>query len=168
MTYGRDIIDHVPMLRYLAARANAVLELGVRDGLGSTAAFSEGFALNPRAASWVSVDIVPTLYYPTDRRWRFVQGDTRERSTLDAVVAISTPVFDVIFIDTEHTYDQMQAELALWGEVSCADTTWVFHDTWMHGRYNHMTDAIKIYAAEHQLRYMDYSKECHGLGLMFK
>jgi len=50
--------------------------------------------------------------------------------------------------------------------MATPDTVWLFHDTWMFGQYNPMTDAIKQFADEHGLVYEDLSKECNGLGRM--
>ena len=175
MNYTLNIVEHVPVLRYLAARARVILELGTETGLGSTKAFEEGFAMNPGGDLWISIDWdASKLTRPGDKRWNLVIGDTTDRATLDLVLWKFEVLFwnigypDLIFIDTHHTVEQMTKELDIWQALGVDPTIWVFHDTWMEGRYNLMTDVIKEFASKQGMRYLDYSKSCNGLGMVFK
>ncbi len=94
-------------------------------------------------------------------------GDSRAPHTRDRVLDIAgwrRP--GLIFIDTDHTYDQMRDELALWHHIAGYDTVWLMHDTHMGGNYNLMTDAIKDFAAANGWVYDDFRTEAHGLGRM--
>lgn len=168
-----DIDNYMPLLQEYA-RASAtgyVLELGVGQADGSTRAFMDG--LEQRSGNdrlMVSVDLemdFDLLKLNEPYYWFFVLGDTRKRETLEKVTGLfplRRP--DILFIDTHHTYEQMSVELDLWQEIAGPDTTWLFHDTYMFGGYNPMTDAIKEFAAAHGKRYEDVRTDAHGLGMM--
>jgi predicted SAM-dependent methyltransferase len=121
----------------------------------------------------ISVDIDPAQpeERPARTWWHIVYGDTRDYSTREKVeemCAFMKRVPDIIYIDTDHTYEHMQRELEVWSPLADAHTVWLFHDTWMFGPYNHMTDAIKEYAAAHALTFFDLTHESHGLGMIKK
>lgn len=171
MKYNYDIENYIPYLRAIASKAEFILEIGPAKGDGSTKAFIEGlteFSENTKKKLMISVDIRDYMEEkPTVDFWHLVIGDSREVTTLDAVLKISGKRFpDIIFIDTHHTYDQMKAELSLWKKMASPETTWLFHDTYMMGEYNHMTDAIKEYAKENGFLYQDVFSNAHGLGMM--
>lgn len=171
-----DIDNYMPILSDMAAACEGgyVLELGVGQLDGSTAAFIEGLkrwqkiqaAHQPLMVSvdWQMDFTNPQLNPELPSWWHFVLGSTLDPQTFKFVSAYRSP--DIIFIDTEHSYEQMSAELALWGRLTNRYTTWLFHDTYMFGQYNHMTDAIKEYAAASGWVYDDVSVEAHGLGRM--
>ena len=77
-------------------------------------------------------------------------------------------IFDLIFIDTVHTYEHLKKELELWEPLAVGDCKWLFHDTWMGGVYNPMTDAIKEFArnSNGKWEYSDITRECNGLGAL--
>ena len=166
-----DIALHMPLLEDLASKAAVILELGVGKGNGSTRAFARGIAKSPREDKlYVSVDFdadrpheCPDLPY-----WHMVYGRTEDPRTAAKVFnIIGGRKVDVIFIDTHHTYEQMQAELALWGSFASKETVWLAHDIQMFGSYNHMTDAIKDYCVEHpEWEYVEITPDSHGLGMM--
>lgn len=121
-----DIRHHLPLLYSVAG--GLVVELGTRTGV-STAAFLA--AAEARGGHVVSVDIddVSALYrgHPL---WTCIQADSRHPELPAAArkVADGKPI-DVLLIDTEHTYEQVTAELLLWAEhvkpggyILCHDT----------------------------------------------
>lgn len=159
------IVDLMPTITQITKGSSIVLELGCFNGAGSTRAFLDGVV--SITGKVISVDLNKPEVPPKDDRWVFIKGDTTNPATLVLVkseLGYKTP--DVIFIDTIHTYDQMRKELELFGELSRDKCIWLFHDTWMHGKYNTMTDAIKEYAEKNNLEYEDVTKESHGLGMM--
>ena len=104
---------------------------------------------------------------PEEKYWHLVLGDSRFKDTYHAVKTIAkTKKPDLIFIDTHHTYEHVTAELINWLPFSKHSTVWLFHDTWMMGEYNHMTDAIKQFAKDQGFIYEDLSTESHGLGVV--
>lgn len=177
-----SIKDHMETIASVVSLGSgAVLEIGTYDGTGSTQAIRAGFekAIDSPAMRggrlWVSVDIrdaIPLWLRPRFPWWHMVVGDSRSGETAAKVIEIAGSGFagfDLIFIDTDHTYPVMSAELKTWAPLAKAGAcAWLFHDTWMHGRYNTMTDAIKEFAASTGLwKYEDVSKACHGLGALY-
>jgi cephalosporin hydroxylase len=171
-----DIAPHMAMLEEFASKAGFILEIGCGAGNGSCRAFRRGLAgspISPELKLHISIDINtehPAYDRPTEPYWFKVDGDSRNYATFEKVLDIlnsSVPLTpDIIFIDTDHTYEQMKAELELWDRIATSHTIWLFHDTFMGGPYNHMTDAIKEYAAAHGLVYKDLATHSHGLGWM--
>jgi cephalosporin hydroxylase len=172
-----DIAPHMPMLEEFASKACFILEIGCGAGNGSCRAFRRGLArspISPELKLHISIDINeahPAYDRPTEDYWFKVSGDSRTKEVYDEVLDVIVKqlgdgVPDIIFIDTDHNYEQMKAELELWGRLAHSSTIWLFHDTWMMGPYNHMTDAIKEYAAAHNLVYKDLATYSHGLGWM--
>lgn len=120
-----DINEHLPTLRDLAKECSHVTEMGVRY-IVSTWAFIEGM----EGGKLVSIDIKHPSTYGGDITkveqvctekgidFTFIEGDTRE---------IDIDKTDLLFIDTDHTYEQLSAELKKHGKK--AQKYLVFHDT---------------------------------------
>jgi len=169
-----NMVGHMDRIFHIARGVRSVLEIGVENGTGTTQAIRSAFEANemPGERLWVSVDIVckiPEWISPRFPWWHFVVGDSREQSTANDVRSVmrSVAAFDLILIDTIHTFDFMERELQVWNQLSAPNTVWLFHDTWMLGRYNPMTDAIKAFAEKSdRWAYRDLSKESHGLGTL--
>jgi hypothetical protein len=146
-----------------------VLELGAHTGEGSTAMIQEGLEYHPDPLH-ISVDWDDqlTAHRPKVPWWYLVVGDTRDMQTLvEALIISGDRDPGVIFIDTDHNYDQMKAELELWGSLATKETVWLFHDTHLYGTPNvEMTRAIKEYAESHDWIYDDWRQDSHGLGRM--
>lgn len=164
-----EMILHMPFLEHLASQARIVIELGCGHGNGSTRAFARGIERSPQSNKlFVSIDSNPDKpdCKPALSYWYKVNGDTRDPATIS-----STPCrgfANVIYIDTDHVYEQMRQELAVWRVYAGPNTVWAFHDTWMFGSYNPMTDAIKEFAAARssEWEFADLTQESHGLGVM--
>lgn len=100
-----DIQKVIPKLYDYAMKCSSVLELGVRTGV-STRAF-----LNANLKYMTSVDLseeylVRDLFNVADivgRDYKYVIADSREYEV--------DRDYDLLFIDTEHTYDQVSFEL---------------------------------------------------------
>jgi predicted O-methyltransferase YrrM len=124
-----DIQHHLPLLNAVAR--GTVVELGTRTGV-STAAFLDG--VERRGGRVVSIDIddVSRLYrgHPN---WVCIQADSRDERLPDLVrkeADIADERFiDVLFVDTEHTYEQVMGELDLWGPFVKRDGYILCHDT---------------------------------------
>lgn len=169
--YSYDIANYITILRDYALRSSFVLELGPAKGNGSTKAFEEGLNESDRENKlFISVDRQDYMEIkPTAPFWHLVLGDSREVETLKKVEKIAHGrKADLIFIDTHHTYEQMKQELSVWNTMAHDKTWWLFHDTYMMGEYNKMTDAIKEFSNTAGYKYRDISAEAHGLGLMEK
>ncbi len=160
-----DIDNYIPYLQEAASKVNVILEIGVGKGTGSTLAFARGLR-----GIHISVDHKDYMEMkPTSRDWGFILGDSRAIATFNAVELILDGRYPgIIFIDTDHTPCQITAELELWSKLAGNKTIWLFHDTYMMGRYNHMVDAIKEFAAKNNWVYEDVFTDPHGLGRMYR
>jgi predicted O-methyltransferase YrrM len=107
-----DIQHHLPLL-YSLAKGN-VLELGTRTGV-STAALLAG--VEARGGQVISVDIDPNCerLYADHPQWAFWHGSSTDMGLARDITTYAGP-FDILFIDTEHTFEMATAELALWGD----------------------------------------------------
>lgn len=114
-----DIQHHLPLL-YSYAKGT-IVELGTRTGV-STAAFLAG--VEQRGGHVWSVDLENCAHlYAGHPQWTFVQTE----STDPALPGRVGPV-DVLLIDTEHTYAQAAAELALWADHVVPGGVILMHD----------------------------------------
>lgn len=167
--FAYDIENCVDTIREHARNSNGfVLEIGAGKGDGSTIAIQEGLSNHPNPVH-VTVDIEDdmTLYKPSVYWWHFVKGDSTLLYTLlmvDDITRIYLRKPGLIFIDTFHQYQHLKRELELWQSVADKNTVWLFHDTWMCGEYNKMTDACKEFARDNGRVYEDLITEAHGLG----
>ena len=102
-----DMAPHIWTLHHHAKAAKTVVECGVRGGV-STWAILDGLPEDGRL--W-SVDILPCVVPPRvsdDPRWTFLVGND-----LDPAIQSQLPdKADLVFIDTDHTYEQTVGELA--------------------------------------------------------
>jgi len=105
-----DIKFHLP--RLFAASEGIVLELGVRHG-NSTAALLAG--IEQRSGHLYSVDINDCSAVIDSEFWTFIQADSLDYETISQ--QIQGPI-NVLFIDTDHTYERTKAELELWGNIT--------------------------------------------------
>jgi len=165
---------HMPEIEKAARESNGfVLEIGPGQGTGSTYAIQQGLEQYFEPLH-VSVDHQDYMTWKPDVDWwKLVIGDSRDPFTAQRVAIIMAKSLvnryaGLIFIDTDHTPGQITKELELWNPFAGNETVWLFHDTYMNGIYNPMTDAIKEWAEENGWIYEDVSKESHGLGRMRK
>lgn len=191
MNNAPDTIEMVPLLPIIekyAQNASVSIDIGTCKGTGSTRYIRKGMEKNPNPNKvFISIDIEDEREdFFEQREWEhYVLGDSREQSTVDKCRKILT-IFkthpysgkeddemrlerkaDLIFIDTIHEYDFLKQELEMWKQMAHDKTVWLFHDTWMFGAYNHMTDAIKEFAEQDgRWEYVDITQEAHGLGML--
>ena len=185
MTKAPDTIEMVPLLPIIekyAEKATVAIDIGVCKATGSTRYIIKGMKKNPaKNKIFIGIDHKDQRedWFKLEPWQHYVLGDSRKQSTVDKVKEILKFIktkdkevvvhfsADLIFIDTVHEYEFLKQELALWKQLAHAKTIWLFHDTWMFGIYNHMTDAIKEFAEESGIwEYVDITKEAHGLGIL--
>lgn len=153
------------------ASSGIVVELGVYRGEGSLTMIQDALEDHPSplhiSVDWDESNLAPENRPPVNW-WYFVKGDTRLAATANSVKQIlGNHKAGVIFIDTDHNYDQMKAELELWSQFADDSTVWLFHDTHMYGVPNvEMVSAITEYAEANGWRYDEPRKDSHGLGRM--
>lgn len=141
--FGRSLIEwsdiqgHVQRLYDLVIELGAkqVLELGVRDAV-STSAFLA--ALHETDGHLYSIDVnIPRhkINEFNDPRWSFFQGF----STGPLVSSPDLPEqFDLVFVDTDHTYELTRHEIDAWATRIHSGGLMVFHDTNLE-RFDHHT-----------------------------
>jgi hypothetical protein len=116
-----DINEHMPALRWLAGTVDSITEFGVRTGC-STAAFLAGkpkkltsYDINP----FTEAALFKQIGKENGTEFNFIQAND---------LAVDIAPTDMLFIDTVHTYDQLDAELQKHsGKVS---KYLIFHDTY--------------------------------------
>jgi hypothetical protein len=113
-----NINRHLPLLRQYAARCRSIVEFGTDVGFSTTAFL----AAQPERLDSYDLrrdDFVGVLAQVRGRtEFVFHEGNT---------LTADVPECDLLFIDTEHTYDQLRRELALHGNK--ARKYLAFHDT---------------------------------------
>lgn len=130
--------DHLQFI-YLQSEGN-ILELGVREGV-STSAFLYGVEQNGGHV-W-SVDLNERCYetFRGHKDWTFIHGNSLDVARLEEGGVPAT--INLLFLDTVHTYEQVNLELKTWGpRVKEAGLILV------HGinKYPHAQDACEAYA----------------------
>jgi len=114
-----DFSIHVPMLRALASVCDHVTEMGVRTGVSTRALLVEDCTVR-------SYDIELNQYVESlfekaasiGKDVKYIKANT---------LALEIEPTDMLFIDTEHTYQQLSQELRLHGNK--ARKFIAFHDT---------------------------------------
>jgi hypothetical protein len=123
-----DINEHLPTLKRYAEECSHVTEMGVRS-IVSTYGLLAG-----RPEKMVSIDITHPAFAGGDHKllnsvtkdaginYTFILGDTRK---------VEIEETELLFIDTHHSYGQLQAELAKHG--SKVSKYIILHDTQIYG-----------------------------------
>jgi predicted O-methyltransferase YrrM len=128
-----DIQSHLPRLFDLVIdnAATRVLELGVRSGVSTTAFLA---ALENNGGHLWSVDLAPPPHL--EGPWTFVLGKSIDVAAVQA--SAGTDPFDIVFVDTDHTYELTRAEIEAWAPHLKPGGRMVFHDTNLE-RFDHHT-----------------------------
>lgn len=134
---GSDISAHLPFLEFLARQCYHITEFGTR-GCCSTSAFIKGckgkvvsYDIETRS----DIENLKQLHLPCE--WEF-----HLQSTIDPNLDIEET--DLLFIDTDHTYEQVKQELELHGNK--VKKYIVFHDTYS---FSKIIPAIDEFLATH-------------------
>lgn len=141
-----------------AARGN-VLELGSRDGV-STGAFLKG--VEKRGGRVTSIDCDPAWkeVWKGHPQWKFICAFSTEG---EKILKEGGPgEIDVLLIDTDHTNQLTQKELALWGPRMRPGGIIFLHDT---KQYPEIRAAAEDYSKAHGLS-MEFLEESTGLGIL--
>lgn len=120
-----DIRHHLPLLYSYGGMLT--VELGTRSGV-STAAFLA--SAEHRGGHVVSIDIADVSnLYRGHPQWTCIQGDSRHPELPKMVQDVHKDPINTLLIDTEHTYEQVTAELLLWAPYVRPGGTILCHDT---------------------------------------
>lgn len=156
-----DINEHLPTIQKYASGCESIVEIGVR-AIVSTWALLAG---NPKYL--LSIDIT----HPKDYGGNLEEVDQateeagitflfKQASSLEVVI----PECDLLFIDTNHTYEQLSAELKR--HHTRARKYIVLHDTNLQ-EFPGMRQALHEFLLEHDEWTIEVQHEnCHGLSIL--
>ena len=130
-----DINEHLPTLRKYAEQSGRVLELGTRYGTSTTA------LLAGRPDVLISLDVSPCrnatlLKLRAETDLRFVEADSLEWEPIHES-------YDLLFVDTLHTFEQVTAELGRFAPLvtHCI----ILHDT---VSFSPVMDAVREFLSQ--------------------
>lgn len=152
-----DFSEHVATLHHLAWQCDHVTELGVRTGVSTTA------ILGAQPRRHVAYDVERS---PQVAMLEAVAGPTDFEFRQENVLTIDIEPTDLLFIDTRHTYAQLQAELARHADK--ARRFIVLHDTTTFGRSGEdggpgLMPAVEELLARGEFDVARHDAHCHGL-----
>jgi len=171
LTHWSDVQTHLPTL-YEHARGN-VLELGVRAGV-STSALLTGVSDHGGHVWSVDRDDCSTVFagHPC---WTFIQADSLDLEKIrtarlqgyenSGALEYEDTLWDLVFIDTEHTEMRTLAELQVWGPYVHPGGLIILHDTDDPSTYPGVRNAISFYCLQHGLA-PDFYEGSYGLGVI--
>lgn len=118
-----DINQHIPVLYNYAKNVDHITEMGVRTGVSTRAFLLAAYENNTKLTSYdIQLnDIVEKLFQVAsyyNSKCTYVKADT---------LKLEIEETDLLFIDTDHTYEQLKGELKLHGNK--ARNYIIFHDT---------------------------------------
>ena len=163
-----DIQEHIPRLYRLAMECDHIVEGGVRYVVSSWA-FIAGCAIRGGRVDSYCWNLIPEIAAAIDLcgeaevPWYFHEGDWLQQTV---------PENDLLFIDTNHFYSQLKAELALHGPK--ATRYIVLHDTVTFGKVgaDHKTpglwQAVEEFIADGQWTIKEHYTNNNGLTILEK
>lgn len=170
LTQDTDIKAHLPRFVDLVHRLDAktVIELGVRTGVSSIAWIT---ALSKTDGHLWSVDIDPAPpIVATHPRCTFTQG-----ADLDPFLLAQLPEqADIVFVDTDHTYELTVEELGAYRPKVRDGGCIVLHDVAVETFEHHTTpqppfpvrQAVEEFATANDLK-VDWYDDSHGLAVVW-
>jgi len=164
LKYESDIQGHIQFI--YGESEGIVLELGVRNG-NSTSALLLG--VERSGGRLFSVDINPKCgdLFDGHPLWTFIKAfSTDDKEIITKIYETGhEPKFDIIFIDTVHTLEQVSFELKTWAQYLRPDGKIFVHDviTYASGA----GEACKQFAQIYEWNY-DVRAGWHGLGILTK
>jgi predicted O-methyltransferase YrrM len=157
-TSWSDIARHLPMLR-MYAHGN-VFEIGTRSGI-STAALIMG--VRDKGGHVWSLDIADCSQLYNVPEWTFLRGHSIDDAQEILRGELPSPL-DVLFIDSDHTYDTTLGELRIYGaRVRHQGGVILLHDTDLVGAG--VRDAISTYSKESKC-HVNFADGSYGLGIL--
>jgi cephalosporin hydroxylase len=156
-----DINEHLPLLKQYASECETVVELGVRY-IVSTWALLAG-----RPKAMISVDIVDPKEYGADIQPVYAAADAENINFTfmkGSSLELEFPPMDLLFIDTNHTYEQLSQELKL--HAPKAQKYIIMHDT-NQDEFPGMVKAIEEFL-EHNREWevAEWHQHSHGLTIL--
>ena len=146
-----NIERHLPMIRAYASRCIHVTEFGVERGWSTSALLASG-ARHVRSYDLVrreEVSLLEGIAIVEGVDFKFIQADTRE---------VDIEPTDLLFIDTDHTFEQVDAELAR--SIGQVGRFLVFHDV---ETFPEIGPAIAKHCSALEWVQREWVKDQHGL-----
>lgn len=150
--------QHMPVLKLLCA-GKSVVELGVRYGASTLAIL----AARPKSLFSVDIDRKETIDYLEELSreenipFHFMQADD---------LRIEIPVCDVLFIDSLHTYEQLDCELRMHAGKACEYI--IGHDLVSFGETDEAYTGLQYTGLIPALeQFLERSPEWHSAGYWF-
>lgn len=152
-----DIGEHLYYIHRLATSINAqtIVELGPSRGISTTALLT---AVEETGGIVWSCDVIDPGVFPevaNHPQWTHVLAND-----LDVVDQCPRPI-DLLFIDSEHTYDQTVAEMRAYVPLVRSGGYVVMHDTVVWKQF--MVPAITDYTNDHPFASEEWHPHCNGL-----
>ena len=162
--YESDIQGHI---QYLYGESEGiVLELGVREG-NSTAALLLGVERSDGHLFSVDVNSKCEDLFKDHPLWTFIKAhSTDNKFIVNRIYETGhEPKFNVIFIDTTHTLEQVSFELKIWSQYLKPEGSIFVHDvtTYATGAGDACRQFAKLYKWDYVVR-----EGWHGLGILTK
>ncbi len=155
-----DIWEHLPTLSRYAQEAKHITEFGVRSG-NSTTGFLHGLSMN--GGTLDSYDKNKTDFTPPiieGVTWTFTQADTGSDTFF-------IPSTDVLFIDSDHTYEHVTKEFRFADRVRkyiiMHDTAFAWREFGGDGVWNAKRDFL---TNKTEWRVKEHFENCNGLTIM--
>lgn len=125
-----DIQDHLPTLN--AAAQGSVLELGVRDGI-STSALLLGVEQKGGHLWSVDTNVECGKHFEGNPSWTFIHSDSCDFDKIMETIKMNgmqseLPFLNLVFIDTIHTKEKTIQELRTWGRWVIPEGLIMLHD----------------------------------------
>lgn len=140
-----DMQAHLPLL-WGQAHGN-VIEFGVRQGISTTALLA---GVERNGGHVYSLDIEDcSAVWAGHPQWTFIQAASTEVEKFPTVAAMR---FDLVLIDSDHSYTITYQELETWVPRVKAGGTVLLHDT--HRFAGDVLLALNNYCYEHNLQYL--------------
>lgn len=139
-----------------------VVELGARGGV-STSALLAGVELKGGHVTSIDIDERCSKNFAGHQQWSFFCASSLDNELPPRVLAsVMNPVIDVLFIDTDHTYNQLLAELKLWGPWVRKGGVILMHDV---VTFPELNNAAVEYASAREVQYL-WKPGSNGLGII--
>ena len=151
-----DFVVHVPMLRALASVCDHVTEMGVRTGVSTRALLAENCIL--RSYDIDINDYVEHLFQRAralGKDVQYIKGNT---------LGIDIEPTDMLFIDTEHTYQQLSQELRL--HAHKVRKFLAFHDTDKPFGGELLPAIMEFLASNKDWAVRTHNIHCHGFTVL--
>lgn len=153
-----DFSVHVPMLRALASVCDHVTEMGVRTGVSTRALLVEDCVV--RSYDMYLNDYVESLFEKArsaGKDVQYIKGNT---------LAIDIEPTDMLFIDTEHTYQQVSQELRL--HANKVRKFIAFHDTDQPFAGEMLPAIMEFLAYNKNWHVRSHNTHCYGFTVLEK